>query len=154
MRGTNKPIDIITRVHKYIPYTKKALRHINFTKKANSHIPFSSGCPTDIPITISLQNHIHFNLITQSYYYNSLSKIFLLLEWSINIFKKNRVKRQIPIIYSQTDMKGSLKKRGETCHGWQDMWWKTMLVPMMLGIQYQSGQYPLMEPIGNLSSDR
>ena len=67
---------------------------------------------------------------------------------------KNRVKRQIPIIYSQTDMKGSLKKRGETCHGWQDMWWKTMLVPMMLGIQYQSEQYPLMEPIGNLSLDR
>ena len=90
MRGTNKPIDIITRVHKYIPYTKKVLRHINFTKKANSHIPFSSGCPTDIPITISLHNHIHFNLITQSYYYNSLSKIFLLLEWSINIFKKKQ----------------------------------------------------------------
>ena len=88
--GANKHIDIITRVHKYIPYTKKVLRHINFTKKANSHIPFSSGCPTDIPITISLQNHIHFNLITQSYYYNSLSKIFLLLEWSINIFNKNQ----------------------------------------------------------------
>ena len=67
--------------------TKKVLRHINFTKKANTHIPFSSGCPTDIPITISLQNPIHFNLITQSYYYNSLSKIFLLLEWSINIFQ-------------------------------------------------------------------